>query len=123
MTYRIAPDHILSEHVKVSLLVTGEGKMEFVDYEAVPAHFCEALILSKALGIGEKTAANLLDTYESVENLYAHTDELPQKSIREKLEENKEILTDIGIFIQFIQMQQLIIQTKKLASMQTAFLR
>ena len=79
-----------SEHVKVSLLVTGEGKMEFVDYEAVPAHFCEALILSKALGIGEKTAANLLDTYESVENLYAHTDELPQKSIREKLEENKE---------------------------------
>ena len=68
-----------SEHVKVSLLVTGEGKMEFVDYEAVPAHFCEALILSKALGIGEKTAANLLDTYESVENLYAHTDELPQK--------------------------------------------
>ncbi len=81
---------LASEHVKVSLIVTGGGKTEFVNYEAAPAHFCESLVLSKALGIGEKTAANLLDTYESIEELYAHIDELPQKSIREKLEENQE---------------------------------
>lgn len=81
---------LASEHVKVRLLAAGGGKMEIADYEAAPAHFCESLVLSGALGIGEKTAEHLLDTYESIEQLYAHIDELPQKSIRVKLEENKE---------------------------------
>lgn len=81
---------LASEHVKVSLLTAGSGKMEIADYEAAPAHFRESLVLSRALGIGEKTAEQLLCTYESVENLYAHIDELPQKSIRVRLEENRE---------------------------------
>lgn len=41
-------------------------------------------------GVGEKTAAKLLQDYGSMENLYEHTHELKGK-LREKIEENKEL--------------------------------
>lgn len=42
-------------------------------------------------GVGEKTALMLLDQYGSVDNLYAHIDEIKGK-LREKLIENKELV-------------------------------
>lgn len=36
-------------------------------------------------GIGEKTAIPLIQHWGSIENLYAHLDEIPQKGVREKL--------------------------------------
>ena len=41
-------------------------------------------------GIGEKTAINLLTTYENVENLYNHIDEISGK-LKEKLENGKDM--------------------------------
>ncbi|MBP5193937.1 MAG: DNA polymerase I [Clostridia bacterium] len=41
-------------------------------------------------GVGEKTAKDLLSRYESIENLYEHTDELTGK-LKEKIEEGREL--------------------------------
>ncbi|MGM9566637.1 MAG: DNA polymerase I, partial [Clostridia bacterium] len=41
-------------------------------------------------GVGEKTALKLLGTYETVENLYDHLDELPKNKLLEKLTKDKE---------------------------------
>ncbi len=40
-------------------------------------------------GVGEKTAQKLLETFDSIENLLAHTEEL-KGSLKKKVEENKE---------------------------------
>lgn len=58
------------------------------------------------VGIGEKTAANLLAKYGNLDNIYAHLDELPE-NIRKKLEIGKEsaflsrqlakIVTDLNV--------------------------
>ncbi len=42
------------------------------------------------MGVGEKTALKLITAYDSVENLYAHIDELPQNKMKEKLVNDKE---------------------------------
>jgi DNA polymerase I len=42
-------------------------------------------------GIGEKTAIPLIQKYGSIEELYRHLDEIPQKGTRTKLESNKEL--------------------------------
>ncbi|MGE3634899.1 MAG: DNA polymerase, partial [Sandaracinaceae bacterium] len=39
--------------------------------------------------VGPKTAAQLLSTYESVADIYAHLDDIPKKGVREKLREQK----------------------------------
>ncbi len=39
-------------------------------------------------GIGDKTAANLLQQYETVENLLEHLDELPEGKVKRTLQEN-----------------------------------
>jgi len=41
-------------------------------------------------GIGEKTAIKLIQQYGSIENLYAHLDEIPQEKLRRKLAEDHE---------------------------------
>lgn len=41
--------------------------------------------------VGQKTAVGLLDSYETMENLYEHVEELTKKNIREKLVENKDL--------------------------------
>lgn len=61
------------------------------------------------MGIGEKTALKLLGTYESVENLYDHIEELPKNKMREKLINDREsaflskelatIITDVPLDI------------------------
>ena len=42
-------------------------------------------------GVGEKTALELLKTYDSVDNLYEHLDEIKKPKLKEKLENNKEL--------------------------------
>ncbi|HHV98105.1 MAG TPA: DNA polymerase I [Clostridiaceae bacterium] len=42
-------------------------------------------------GIGEKTALSLIQQFGSIENLYERLDEVERKSIRQKLEDNKEL--------------------------------
>lgn len=42
-------------------------------------------------GIGEKTAIELIKTFGSIENIYERIDEVSKKSVREKLETNKEL--------------------------------
>ena len=41
-------------------------------------------------GIGPKTACNLLEKYENLENIYANIDDIHQKSLKEKLVNGKE---------------------------------
>ncbi len=41
-------------------------------------------------GIGEKTAIPLIQKYQTIENLYEHVEEIPQKGVREKLVAHKE---------------------------------
>jgi DNA polymerase-1 len=42
-------------------------------------------------GIGEKTAIPLIQKYGSIEAIYEHLDEIPQKGVRAKLENNREL--------------------------------
>jgi len=42
-------------------------------------------------GIGEKTAAELLKQYGTLENLLAHVDDLPEGKVKKALQENREI--------------------------------
>ena len=42
-------------------------------------------------GVGPKTAEPLIKKYGTIENLFAHIDEIPQKGLQEKLRSNKEM--------------------------------
>ncbi|MGE5313558.1 MAG: DNA polymerase I [Acidobacteriota bacterium] len=42
-------------------------------------------------GVGPKTATPLIQKYGTIENIYEHIDEIPQKGVREKLLKNKEL--------------------------------
>ncbi len=42
-------------------------------------------------GIGEKTAIPLIQKYGSIEEIYRHLEEIPQKGVRAKLETNKDL--------------------------------
>lgn len=62
-------------------------------------------------GVGEKTATKLLQTYGSLDGVYAHLDEMPKNKLREKLEADKEnaelsrylaeIVTDIPLDLEW----------------------
>lgn len=96
---------LVGDHIIVNL---PEGKLsEAKDYATdadviakfgVPAHLVvdyKALIgdtsdnIPGVKGVGEKTAQNLYQTYTSLDDIYAHLDDLPAK-VRTKLEEGKE---------------------------------
>lgn len=85
---------MVSETIRLCMLETGGGETVLKDYSEgdieqvyriTPAQFPELRALTGATGIGQHMACSLLGTYGSVENIYAHIDELPQKSIQEKL--------------------------------------
>lgn len=85
---------LVSDTTNVCLLETKDKKTGITDYHkndvetvyrVAPAQFTELQALTEAGGIGEKTAAELINTYGTIENIYAHTDELSKKSIREIL--------------------------------------
>lgn len=104
---------IASEHIKVRIPKTKAGRTEVEDYYAkdveaayqvTPLQFIElkALMGDSADNIpgvpkvGEKTARDLMTTYGSLENIYAHLEEIPKKSIRESLAANRD-LADLSL--------------------------
>ncbi len=99
---------IATEHIKIRIPKTKGGKTEIEDYYAdnvkntyqvTPVQFIElkALMGDTADNIpgvpkvGEKTATELMTTYGSIKEIYAHIEEISKKSIRESLANNREL--------------------------------
>ncbi len=99
---------IATEKIKIRIPKTSKGKTEVFDYHAedvlkewqlTPKAFIElkALMGDTADNIpgvpkvGQKTATELMVTYGSLDNIYAHLDEITKKSIHDSLAENKEL--------------------------------
>lgn len=99
---------IASDHIKIRIPKTRGGKTEVEDYYAkdvetkyqvTPLQFIDlkALMGDTADNIpgvpkvGEKTATELIVQFGSLDNIYAHVDEITKKSIRESLINNKEL--------------------------------
>ncbi len=99
---------IATEHIKIRIPKTKMGRTEIEDYYAAdvlaayqvtPTQFIElkALMGDTADNIpgvpkvGEKTATSLMVEYGSIENIYAHVEEISKKSIKESLMENREL--------------------------------
>ncbi len=99
---------ISDEHILIRIPKTNFGKTTIEDYrpadvmeefKVTPAGFIElkALMGDTADNIpgvpkvGKKTAEELMVTYGSIEGIYAHLDEISKKSIRESLEQNRDL--------------------------------
>jgi DNA polymerase-1 len=99
---------IATDHIKIRIPKTKGGKTEIEDYYAkdvleaykvTPDQFIElkALMGDTADNIpgvpkvGEKTATELMVTYGSIDNIYAHVEEISKKSIKESLINNREL--------------------------------
>ena len=99
---------IATDHIKIRIPKTKQGRTEIEDYYAAdvkaayqvtPLQFIElkALMGDTADNIpgvpkvGEKTAQSLMVEYGSLDNIYAHVEEIPKKSIRESLIEHKDL--------------------------------
>ena len=99
---------IATEHIKIRIPKTKGGKTEIEDYYAAdvesryqvnPMQFIDlkALMGDTADNIpgvpkvGEKTATELMLQFGSLENIYAHVEEITKKSIRESLQNHKEL--------------------------------
>ncbi|MBE5883257.1 MAG: DNA polymerase I [Lachnospiraceae bacterium] len=99
---------IATDHIKIRIPKTKMGRTEIEDYyekdvlaayEVTPTQFIElkALMGDTADNIpgvpkvGEKTARALMVEYGSLDNIYAHVEEIPKKSIRESLMENRNL--------------------------------
>ena len=99
---------IASEHTKIRIPKTKGGRTEIEDYYAAdverryqvnPARFIDlkALMGDTADNIpgvpkvGEKTATELLVQFGSLDNLYAHLEEVGKKAVRESLAANREL--------------------------------
>ncbi len=97
---------IATERIKIRIPKTKMGKTEIQDYYAkdveeayqvTPLQFIELKALMGDTAdnipgvpkIGEKTATSLMVEYGSIENIYAHLEEISKKSIRESLQENR----------------------------------
>ncbi len=99
---------IATDHIRIRIPKTKGGRTEVEDYYAkdveaayrvTPAQFIDLKALMGDTSdnipgvpkVGEKTATELMVTYGSLENIYAHAEEIPKKSIRESLLENREL--------------------------------
>lgn len=124
---------IATEHIKIRIPKTKGGKTEVEDYYAkdveeryhvTPLQFIDlkALMGDTADNIpgvpkvGEKTATELMVTYGSIENIYAHVEELTKKSIKESLIANRE-LADLSKVLATIRIDSEIPYTLKEAKM------
>ena len=115
---------IASEHIKIRIPKTKGNRTEVEDYYAADVEKAyqvdpNGFIDLKALmgdtsdnipgvpKVGQKTATDLMVRFGSLENIYAHVDEIEKKSIRESLIENKEladlskVLATINVHAQF----------------------
>ncbi len=96
---------LITSKIRIRLPRTVKGQTLIEDYkeEVVKEHFQitpSQIIELKALmgdasdnipgipGVGEKTAAKLIAEYGSIENAFAHVDEIPMRRARESLKEN-----------------------------------
>ncbi len=99
---------IASEHIKIRIPKTKGGKTETEDYYAkdvlekyqvTPTQFIELKALMGDTSdnipgvpkVGEKTAISLMVSYGSIEGIYEHIEEISKKSIKESLQENREL--------------------------------
>lgn len=97
---------LVTDHIKILKPAHKGGDLEIVDYPEVREKFgvrpdqvidVQALIgdsvdnIPGVKGIGIKTAFPLIEKYESLEGLYENIDEITSKSVRNKLEEHKEM--------------------------------
>ncbi|HBA49664.1 MAG TPA: DNA polymerase I, partial [Lachnospiraceae bacterium] len=99
---------VADEHIKIRIPKTKMGKTEVEDYypedvqaayQVTPIQFIDlkALMGDTADNIpgvpkvGQKTATELMVQYGSLENIYAHVEEITKKSIRESLIQNREL--------------------------------
>ena len=97
---------IASEHIKVRIPKTKGARTEVEDYYAADVEAAyqvtpQGFIDLKALmgdtadnipgvpKVGQKTATDLMVRFGSLDNIYAHVDEIEKKSIRESLKENR----------------------------------
>lgn len=104
---------IATDHIKIRIPKTKGGRTEIEDYYAkdvkeryqvTPEQFIElkALMGDTADNIpgvpkvGEKTATGLMVEYGSIENIYKNLDKISKKSIKETLENNRE-LADLSL--------------------------
>lgn len=106
---------IATERIKIRIPKTKMGKTTIEDYYAEdveklyqvnPKQFIELKALMGDSSdnipgvpkVGEKTAIDLMVTYGSIENIYQNLDQISKKSIRESLENNRE-LADLSLFL------------------------
>lgn len=108
-SFIISPDKDMTQLVntKVKVLKPGKSSDEFIvfDEEKVkevfgfePKYIVDYLALvgdssddiPGVAGVGEKTAAPLIQKYGTIENLYDHINEVEKESLRNKLLQNKE---------------------------------
>lgn len=99
---------IATDTIKIRIPKTKGGKTEIEDYYAkdvenkyqvTPLQFIDlkALMGDTADNIpgvpkvGEKTAAQLMEEFGSLENIYNHLEDISKKAIRESLEQNREL--------------------------------
>ncbi len=109
MTYMVTPDKDFMQLVTPKIKIYKPGRassdVEIIDESGVAKKFGvtpERVIdvlgligdtsdnIPGVKGIGEKTAIPLIQKYGSMENLYEHVSDIPQKGVREKLTANKE---------------------------------
>ena len=99
---------IASEHIKIRIPKTKGARTEIEDYYAkdvlekyqvTPLQFIELKALMGDTSdnipgvpkVGEKTATSLMVEYGSLDGIYEHVEEISKKSIKETLEDNKEL--------------------------------
>ncbi len=99
---------VADEHIKIRIPKTKQGRTEIEDYYpadvertygVTPLQFIDlkALMGDTADNIpgvpkvGQKTAAELMGQYGSLDAVYSHVEEITKKSIRESLKENKDL--------------------------------
>lgn len=128
---------IATEHIKIRIPKTKGNKTEVEDYYAkdvfekyhvTPLQFIElkALMGDTADNIpgvpkvGEKTATMLMETYGSIEEIYAHLDEISKKSIKESLLENRD-LADLSKKLATIEIDAPISYTLEQAQLEDIF--
>ncbi len=115
---------VASDHIKIRIPKTKGNRTEVEDYYAAdvektyqvdPIGFIDLKALMGDTSdnipgvpkVGQKTATDLMVRFGSLENIYAHVDEIEKKSIRESLIENKEladlskVLATINVHAQF----------------------
>ena len=99
---------ISDEHIKIRIPKTKSGRTEIEDYypedvaaayQVTPQQFIDLKALMGDSSdnipgvpkVGLKTATDLMRRYGSLENIYAHVEEISKKSIRESLKEHRDL--------------------------------